>query len=531
MRALGFIIGLLFINISHGQLDIVKSWVYDDARVSDFVTNSDGTRLLSGWTNYNDLWDRYNRVNAHCDETWGKPAMWIAKVDSNWKIIWERCYASNKTTWGERIFHDGRGGYVIISTTEADTGVVQGNHGQQDIWLLHIDSVGNVLDSRMYGGPGFDEMQDVVQTKDGGYLIGATSNAAGGDVPGHYGSGFSVDAWAIKLDSNFNIVINWWWGGSGADGVGSIVEYPDGSIAIAASSNSDDHDVTSNYYWVDTWLIKLDKDGKRMWQKNLGGYGEYDLPYDMLITPDSGLMIVGERSGQCPFDSLLNTYSGSIIKVDKNGTKAWERCYGGSSEDAFESIIYVPEQGIYLLGGFTDSDDHDVKNYYGSIDIWLVAINDKGDLLWEKTFGGSGYDKFSRVIKDIDNHYIMIGFSTSNNYDLTGLPQGNKGWMFEVGLYPLGIEQPGNEIKIEVRPNPFQGQVTLRFEQQLTTPLVFRAYDLLGRPVAERTLPAGIQQQSIDTSAWPVGMFIYEILTEKGVRVGSGKVVKTVSGF
>jgi hypothetical protein len=168
------------------------------------------------------------------------------------------------------------------------------------------------------------------------------------------------------------------------------------------------------------------------------------------------------------------------------------------------------------LGGFTDSDDHDVKNYYGSTYIWLVAINEKGDLLWEKTFGGSGTEQFSRMIKDIDNHYIINGFSSSDDYDLTSLPTGSKVWMFEVELYPLGIEQPDKAIKIEVWPNPFQGQVTVRFEQQLTTPLVFRAYDLLGRPVAERTIPAGTQQQSIDTRPGLWACLFTKSLRKKG---------------
>jgi type IX secretion system substrate protein len=399
--------------------------------------------------------------------------------------------------------------------------------GNYNIWLLHIDSVGNILDSRCFGGSAYDALWDAIRTKDGGYVFATMNNSSNGDFPGHYGSFLSFDVWVIKLDSNLNKTWSFWWGGSSDEIDPVLTEMVDGSIVIAVSSSSDDYDVPSNYNSADTWIIKLDTAGKKVWQRHYGAYNSQDIPQDIIITPDTGLLMVGYRALLCPFTT---THIGWALKMDKAGKMEWEGCYGSMGNIKLNRVVYLPQRQMYLIGGMANFKGYDVKDHYGLNDIWLLLIDMQGNLLWTQNYGGS-YDDDFRDLSNIilSDKITVIADSDSKDHDLAG-QSGFNGWLFDIEVYPLGLSGPGKVPVAKVMPNPFSDYLVIQFKEPYGRETNIEIYDISGQPAIRAVLPASKQVHTLSTVSLPTGMYLYRIVSG-GRLLQTGKVVKTVSGF
>ncbi|NOX46190.1 MAG: hypothetical protein GXO89_04350 [Chlorobi bacterium] len=98
----------------------------------------------------------------------------------------------------------------------------------------------------------------------------------------------------------------------------------------------------------------------------------------------------------------------------------WQGCFGGSEPDKANDVIEV--DGGYLTVGVARSNDGDVSYLHGADDGWLIKTDFEGNLIWEKTFGGSNGDGFSRIVSSQDGSYYLIGGSISSDGDITNDP-------------------------------------------------------------------------------------------------------------
>jgi len=95
-------------------------------------------------------------------------------------------------------------GYIVTGYTGSNDGNVSGNHGEQDFWVLKLSTDGTVMWDKLYGGSGSEEAWDVIPTADGGYVVvGYSTSNQNGDVTGSNNG--QKDVWVIKLDSTGNI--------------------------------------------------------------------------------------------------------------------------------------------------------------------------------------------------------------------------------------------------------------------------------------------------------------------------------------
>jgi hypothetical protein len=134
--------------------------------------------------------------------------------------------------------------------------------------------------------------------------------------------------------------------------------------------------------------------------KNCFGGSEQDLAYDIVEIPD-GYFIVGytwSTDGDISFNKGL--LDGWLIKTDNSGNMLWEKTYGGSSGDGFFRII-PDNSGNYFLVGGSGSSDGDISQdpYPNSEDYWIVKIDIDGNILWDKIVGGTYGDRYLRVVK------------------------------------------------------------------------------------------------------------------------------------
>jgi hypothetical protein len=225
------------------------------------------------------------------------------------------------------------------------------------------------------------------------------------------------------------------FGGTKEDRAFSVVQTADGGFVVAGTTYSNDGDVSGlhgNFSLDDAWLIKLDAGGNLIWQKCIGGsLGEED--YAMKGTYDGGFILACNNSS-IDFDATGCGLHGSddywLVKMDALGNIQWQKCYGGTDNEESLDIIQTLDSG-FLAIGFSDSNDGDVTgNHYH--DYWAIKTDALGNLQWQKAIGGSDYDEPAAVLQTSNGGYIITGWTLSNDFDVSGSHGGFDYWAAEL---------------------------------------------------------------------------------------------------
>jgi hypothetical protein len=416
---------------------------------------------------------------------------WVVKMDQYGIIEWKKCYGGSGYDYGRSIFEDPSGGYIVCGGTSSNDGNVSGGHSDSngsiaDIWIFKIDLTGNLIWQRCLGGSSIEDFAKFSLCTDGGLLVTCQNYSDDGDVEGFHASSNEVssswgnpDIWVVKLSNLGSIIWQQCLGGSGRDH-GEVIEDINGGYLVFGSTTSNDGDVVgfhdnldlpSNFLYSnsDIWVIKLNDAGNIMWQACLGGSSDDDCSYMQPVIPsnDGGYLVVGNTTSSdgdvvgyhLGLDSLYQEgyWNGStyvegiwyywrssdtwIVKLDASGNIAWQRCLGGTADEYLNHIS--SGQDGYLLAGSTSSDDGDVVGYHaGAIsyatDIWIVQLDESGDILWQRCLGGSQHDWFADG-KLMDDGYLFNCQTSSVNGDVTGYHPGmtssgertNDAWIFK----------------------------------------------------------------------------------------------------
>jgi len=162
----------------------------------------------------------------------------------------------------------------------------------------------------------------------------------------------------------------------------------------------------------------------KQWDKTFGGYKNYYEDYwgtstleAMVRTPDGGYLLAGNSDSDVFEDKTAERIGGNdfwLVKLTSNGTKIWDKTYGGYSFDGLETIVAAPGGG-YLLGGVSYSSvgADKTQNSKGSADYWVIKIDENGRKLWDKTFGGLEEDLLQAMISTADGGFLLGGYSRS----------------------------------------------------------------------------------------------------------------------
>ena len=209
--------------------------------------------------------------------------------------------------------------------------------------------------------------------------------------------------------------INWEknYGGSEGDWANDMIKSPEGGFIVCGGTNSNNFDISGLHGINDAWVIKLNENGAIEWQKNYGG-SKWEVATSIQATVDEGYIIAGSSDSQD--NDVSNNYGQDdfwVFKIDQLGNLVWERNYGGSGVDLPEIIIQTADQGFMVVGG-TNSFNQDVSSNFGENDIWILKIDASGAIQWEKSYGGSKMENAFKVIA-IDNGYMVVGASNSSD--------------------------------------------------------------------------------------------------------------------
>ncbi|MGM0480239.1 MAG: hypothetical protein ACQERC_13540 [Bacteroidota bacterium] len=300
-------------------------------------------------------------------------------------IEWEKSLGGSLLDQVLSIQQTTDGGYIIAGDSDSNNGDVTGNNGDWDFWVVKLDTAGDLSWQNSLGGSGLDYLNAIRQTLDGGYIIAGYSESNDGDVTGNNGNG---DCWVVKLDATGNMIWEKSLGGSQKEIANSIQQTTDGNYIVAGWSESNDGDVTENSGGSDYWIVKLDASGNIIWEKSLGGSGN-DWANSIELTSDNGFIVAGQSDSN---DGDVTGNNGSkdywVVKLDSVGGLTWQKSLGGSGTDRAFSIQQTTNDG-YIIAGWSSSNDGDLTANNGNNDAWIVQLDSVGTINWQKSFGGS----------------------------------------------------------------------------------------------------------------------------------------------
>jgi hypothetical protein len=311
------------------------------------------------------------------------------------------------------------GGYLLAGDTYSSDGDVTTPHGGKDIWLVKIDTAGNLRWQKTLGGSADDGITGMVAAKGGGYIVAAHTKSVDGDVKVPGDGAFRP--WVFKIDEWGAIGWQRTIGPDSNAGIGSLKALRGGGYIGTGLTGT---------LRTKGWVFKLDEDGSEIWDKVYGEGDQELMGMEVAETADGGYIVAGET-----FDYFARTRPDAIsMRLDKDGNLLWQKVFGGTDLDYGMSIIATSDGGS-LMTVNSMSNDGDAVGNHGLLDVMLVRQNADGTVKWKKMLGGSADDgiNVNTLLQTTDGHFIFGAAAGSSDGDVTGHVHGkNDGWLIKM---------------------------------------------------------------------------------------------------
>lgn len=317
------------------------------------------------------------------------------------------------------------------------------NCSEKDGLFINDNIVVNNTSITTIGGTNNDAFTTVEKTADGGFIAAGYTQSNNLDITDK--SNTSFDFFISKFSSDNKLEWQKTFGGSDDDRAADIIETKNGEFAILGYSKSNDFDVSTNAGSQDFWFIKLSSSGILISEKSFGYLG-LDYGTTLLETKDNGFLITGvldltASNGQGNAKTTAVKHAGGdywAIKTDNSGNLLWSRYFGGSFTDTPLGVVETDANNFIIVGS-SDSNDFNISDNKGTYDFWVVKISNSGNLIWEKSFGGSEIDEARAITTTNDGNFIIVGDTRSNDKNVST----NNG---AADIWVLKISTDGNLI-------------------------------------------------------------------------------------
>jgi hypothetical protein len=251
-------------------------------------------------------------------------------------------------------------------------------------WLIKTDSLGNMEWNLTFGEEKNAEAYDVIESSDGGFVVTG---------PWDKRHDFN-EIFLLKTDNLGNMLWIQTYDTDHETWGNSIIEVDDGYVITGKNG-------------PDLWLVKTDINGNKIWDRTFGGNGG-DKGKSVIETKYSGFIIIG-------YTYSYGTPGGDIwvVKTDEEGIEQWNKTYGGNGYDVGNDIIETNDNCYMIVGGI-------VPEGSSWRDVCLIKIDENGDELWRKLYGGIDLDSAASVIQLSDNSYVISASTQSYGLSIAG---------------------------------------------------------------------------------------------------------------
>ena len=448
---------------------------------------------------------------------------WLVKTDADGMLQWQKVYGGTQIERLKYVIQTYDGGYLMVGWTYSNDGDVTGTQALGDVWAVKTDTAGNIQWQKTTGGSAADDGYRVIQTADSGFVISGNSRSVDGDVSGNHGF---ADYWMVKLSAGGSVLWQKSFGGSTTDEESSLQQTADGGYILAGTSYSNNGDVSGHHGSTSTsdcWVLKTDSARNIVWQHSYGGtYSEGE--FELKIASDGGYIITGlAHSNDGDVSGHHGTTSTSdvwVLKLDTAGNLLWQKSYGGTGND--EGLgISVCSDGGYIIAGSTASTDGDVTSNNGITDYWLIKIDSLGNIQWQKTMGGTLDDEAMAVEQTIDGGFIVTGFTQSNDVDVSGNHGDVDIWLVKLAGANGISQSSSSDFPGLFFPNPFHSNITLRLPQTFAQ-AELRIYNAQGKEVRRQMIREKITV--FNRNGMSNGVYYFEVINDNG-EIECGKII------
>lgn len=260
--------------------------------------------------------------------------------------------------------------------------------GFSDVYVIKVDKSGNPMWIKNFGQiPYEDEAYSVCPGNGGGYVIAGRIAS----------SSTNSKSYVLRVDDGGNLIWQKIIGGDGDDLAYSICPGNGGGYIVAGRTSS------FNAAGVDVYVAKLSENGDTVWQKALGT-DFYDRAYSVCQANGGGYVISGIT--WMPSSYGVGSYDVYVLKIDEDGNIIWQKTFGGNLED-FALAVSPANGGGYVIAGYTTSYGAGCK------DIYVLRIDEDGNLQWQKTHGGTNDEEAYSITKASGSGYVIAGYTAS----------------------------------------------------------------------------------------------------------------------
>jgi len=337
----------------------------------------------------------------------------ISKYDQNGKTAWYHTYGDGSTLTNFSTLAIASDGTIVVGGfTNATSGDITAANGGLDAFIATFSPDGKLKWAKAYGGSGDEWFNAVAISNNTIFAVGVTSSSD----DGFNASADNRDAFSASISMNGDL--NWVksYNGDSDDYFNAMAIAADGSIIVSGLTASTTGDFPAAKGDEDALLASLKPDGSLAWAKTFGGSSNAAF-YAVAVAP-SGDIVAGGFSDSTDGDIPV-THGGEdavVVSVSSTGSLNWTKVVGGTDDDNIDSLA-VGTDGTVIAAGDAYSTDGDFSGSHGGQDAFLLSMSSSGSQNWLKVYGGTDDDWFRFVNLAANGNIVVTGGTYSTDGD------------------------------------------------------------------------------------------------------------------
>ncbi len=444
-------------------------------------------------------------LDSLCNVTTGLRII-FAKYNADASVLeWTTCSAT--TNVDSFVYH--------IETLPNGDSVVFEEHTGKTVAISKYDASGNLLWKQYHGainGIGNFYRGTPRITLDGGYIVLGMTQYADTNFTFHYGGWQDGDFTVYKIDSLGNKQWSKVFGGSGNDIPVGIFNSDNGGWLIIGRSNSGDYDAVGNKGGYDAYIAKIDDTGKLLWHKNIGG-SEPDGIFGAISNKKNGVYLAGTTYSK---DGDVQHHKSSgykanmwLMEVDNFGQLLWENCYGGGGREAASTVSEATDGSLWIAG-ISEESGGQVDTNYGDGDAFIVNTDNVGNLLSALVLGSSSTwtDDVGQMLHPLPQGKVLLGGRYGvNDKSFSSLSINGAHDVYLAKLSPNAtniFENTPQHFQTPFKAYPNPAKDILQIEVFDTKEYTLTIHDNTGKKVVEQKTKGN---KSINISDWAAGIY------------------------
>ena len=308
--------------------------------------------------------------------------LYYMKVNSEGETEWTRTCAYESDDYIMRIKQSTDGGYVIAGATSSF------GMGSYDMLIMKTDASGDSVWGAAFGGIQEDIAFDVIETLDGGFVIGG--------ILGFYSDpDYFIDAYVVKLDASGNVGWINIYTYDVLDAILAMQETSGGDIIMAGVTGG----LEENTF--DCLLIRTNADGDTVWTRTFGG-DDYEMINQMVLDADGDAIMAGSTAS-----FSVGMADMSLWKYSAGGDSIWMVTEGSGYGDEGFGLSLCSDGGFIVCGAYNSSP-------WTNADSWLVKWNPDGVRVGDNNGATPDDSGLLAVYPNPFNRQTVISFRLQN---------------------------------------------------------------------------------------------------------------------